>query len=144
MKQQPIHKLFSSYLLVLLILWTSTGQAMGKKNCCCFNLKTTFSCCSVKKSIKKSCSSVKEGCTKLQLSTCSCNKEAQWQPQLPSQEQALESSFNSVFFLLYSSWKVTLLPRAIYWELLKPNPLQHYIPPLLYRDVPILVQSFLL
>lgn len=148
MKQHPTYRLFSSYLLLLLILWTSKGQAMGKNNCCCTNQKATISCCSKINRVspeKKGCSRAKKGCTKLQLSLCGCCKEeANWQPLLPMQEKASESSSISALTLYPGSWNVFTLPRALHWEVLYPSPLRHYVPPLLYRDVPILVQSFLL
>ncbi|MGH1336401.1 MAG: hypothetical protein ACRBFS_09765 [Aureispira sp.] len=143
MDQSTIYRLWSSYFLLLLILWTSKGQAMDRINCFCPS-STTASCCTIKKSPKKDCSVAKKCCKTAPLVKCCCTETIEQQAALPLQEQLSLSTALSLYPPVLNSWKIEALSNTFYWELSTSIHFRHYQPPLLYKDVPIFVQAFLL
>lgn len=144
MRKYPNYRYWSSWLLLLLVLWTSRGQAMDQVRCSCpmridiGAIATT--CCTTPSTshATKTCHQVP------QFKDCCCEAPPQAQALLPVLEQNLSATSAGCSALPPSPYTTPSLTRIVYWNLLVTPISRHYVPPLLYRDIPIFVQSFLL
>ncbi len=140
-----LYRRWSSSLLLLLMLLANKSQAVAGLDCACWSPKTTTSCCAKKASPKKSCARADQlDHAPIQLSSCCCDGDAQWELLVPSQEKTPEAVSSSTPWLPALDWSALVASKAYSAYAIAPQEQRPYAPPLLYRDVPIFVQSFLL
>lgn len=146
MNNSSTYRLWSSYLLLILVLWTSKGQAMDQLFCACApsNTPAIASCCQSKSTAATACTKANKACEKNpQLSDCCCDEETVVQALLPVAEQSIKGIASSAPAFLPILPSAAVVSYIVDWAITAPV-LRQYSPPILCKDVPILVQSFLL
>ncbi|MFK7796769.1 MAG: hypothetical protein AB8E82_04890 [Aureispira sp.] len=143
MNNNSTYHSWCSYALSLLMFWISTGQVLGWGNCSCASHTAPTSCCAKSNSSdKRTRISYKQG-VQIQNAPCCCQQ---------LEEQAAFSPLGQVLELAvsYSFLPITLVQLVIASCLFSDGVYiaspawSYYAPPLLCKDIPIFVQSFLL
>ena len=153
MKKSKLHRI-TSLLMAFLMLVSSTGFSIDL-HYCQGNLKsfsflgTAKSCHDIAQS--KHCSKMKKSChaPKTALETdgecqkdCCSNKKIEVSPDDENQKIQIENFSLKQIKFVTAFVKAFVLPQTDLSQIIVPH--LKYKPPLLNRDIPILVQSFLL
>lgn len=143
MNNNSTYHSWCSYALSLLMLWISTGQVLGWGNCSCASHTAPTSCCAKKKSLDKRVSFAHKKGVQIQNTPCCC-QQLEEQATFSPLGQVLELAASASFLPITAVQLVinsTLFSDGVSID----QPIwKYYTPPLLCKDIPIFVQSFLL